>query len=218
MPDFCSMAETVLFDAGAPEKAFSLCRAVLLSGGVIAYPTETFYGLGADPRNPAAVKRLFEVKGRRPDQPILLLLPDVRSVADWAAEISPTAKKLMSVFWPGPLTLVFKARDSVARELTAGTGTIGLRLSGSALVADLLRFLDMTITGTSANLSGGRSPETAEMVAETIGSGIDLILDGGKTPGGRPSTVFDVSVDPPLLVRDGLVAVREIGKQVKIRI
>ncbi len=211
------MAERVVVDAAAPEKAFARCREVITAGGLFAYPTETFYGLGADPRNPAAVKRLFEVKGRQPDQPILLLLPDAHSVGDWAAEVSPTARKLMSEFWPGPLTLVFTARDSVARELTAGRGTIGLRLSGSGLVAGLLRFLGMAITGTSANLSGGPSPDTAEMVADTIGSRIDLILDGGRTPGGRASTVLDVSVEPPLLVREGAVAAGEIGTLVKIR-
>jgi len=195
--------ELIKFDPAHPEQAFSRCKEVILSGGVIAYPTDTFYGLGVDPRNGAAVKKLFLIKGRRADQPILLLIPDQAVVKEWAEEITPRAARLMDKFWPGPLTLVFKAKKDVLPELTAGTGAIGLRVPGSALTRQLLAYLGSALTGTSANISGGRGIETAEEARETFGGRVDLVLDGGRTPGGKPSTVVDVSTDLPRVIREG---------------
>ncbi|MEK6698241.1 MAG: L-threonylcarbamoyladenylate synthase [Nitrospirota bacterium] len=200
-------AEIITIDPAHPEIAFSRCREVLGSGGVIAYPTETFYGLGADPKNAAAVRKLFDIKGRQADQPLLLLIQDLSQVAEWAAVITPAAKKFMKQYWPGPLTLVFAARPEVLPELTAGTGKIGLRVPGSELTRRLLRDLGIALTGTSANRSGMKSPQTAEEAAAEIGDGADLILDGGRTPGGMPSTVVDVSEEPPHVIRKGTLAV-----------
>ncbi len=197
----------VKIDAARPGQAFSRARDVLATGGVIAYPTDTFYGLGVDPKNAASVKKLFSIKDRLPDQPILLLLPDRDSVRDWAASLPPTAEDLMRQYWPGPLTLVFKARAEVVPELTAGTGTIGLRVPGSELTRQFLEFLGMALTGTSANLSGGPSPRTAEEAAAALGNRVDLILDGGPTTGGQPSTVVDVSEGRLRVVRAGAVKV-----------
>lgn len=121
-------AAVISIQESSREEVFNRCRDVIAAGGVIAYPTDTFYGLGVDPRNPAAVKRLFAVKGRNAEQPILLLISDAREVGRWTASISTIAEKLMQQHWPGPLTLVFKALPDVPRELTAGTGTIGLRV------------------------------------------------------------------------------------------
>ena len=186
-------------------RAFSRCREVIRSGGVIVYPTDTFYGIGVDPKNPAAVKRLFEIKGRKADQPILLLIKNAADAAEWAADITPNADRLMKRYWPGPLTLVFEARPGVLPELTAGTGTIGLRVPGTELARELLRFLDIALTGTSANVSGGPSPRTASESMTSIGHIVDLILDGGATAGGLPSTVVDVRTDPPSVIRKGAV-------------
>jgi L-threonylcarbamoyladenylate synthase len=172
---------------------------------VVAYPTDTFYGLGVDPKNPGAIRRLFEIKGRKADQPILLLIKDVAAVRDWAADISPDADALMKQYWPGPLTLVFKARPDVPPELTAGTGTIGLRVPGTELARELLRFLDTALTGTSANISGGPSPRTAQEAMDSIGDVVDLILDGGMTAGGLSSTIVDVSTGHPKVIRRGPV-------------
>jgi L-threonylcarbamoyladenylate synthase len=180
---------------------------VISSGGVIAYPTDTFYGLGADPRNNAAVKKLFLIKGRRADQPILLLIPDQAVVKEWAEEVTPMAVQLMKRFWPGPLTLVFKAKKDVLPELTAGTGAIGLRVPGNALTRRLLAYLGAALTGTSANLSGERGIETAEEAREAFGDRVDLVLDGGRTAGGKPSTVVDVSTDLPRVIREGAATV-----------
>jgi L-threonylcarbamoyladenylate synthase len=195
----------VTIDPACSEQAFSRCRDVIRAGGVIAYPTDTFYGIGADPGNPGAVRRIFEIKGRRDDQPVLLLIPDAVAVETWAAEVTACAGDLMRNFWPGPLTLVFKAQPTVMPELLGGTGNIGLRVPGAVLTRELLRFLGSAITGTSANITGGPSPRTAAEAAASIGSMVDLILDGGATAGGKPSTVVDVRTAKPVIIREGAI-------------
>jgi len=200
----------VKIDPAHPEKAFSRCRDVVLAGGVIIYPTDTLYGLGADPKHPGAVRKLFAIKGRQADQPILLLIKDASEVRDWAAGITPGAEGLMKKYWPGPLTLVFKARAEVMAELTGGTGMIGLRVPGNALTRRLLAYLGTALTGTSANVSGGQSPRTAQEAAEAIGGMVDLVLDGGGAEGGHPSTVVDVSADEPKVIREGAIPSLEI--------
>lgn len=203
-------ANIVKIDPLAPESAFSRAREVVRSGGVIAFPTETFYGLGADPGNRVAVKRLFEIKGRSEDQPILLLIRSAGEVEQWASGTTFSASVLMERFWPGPLTLVFKARPGALPEITSGRGTIGLRMPGNRLTLYLLEVIGSALTGTSANISGGRSPETAEDAASVLGDTVDLILDGGRTTGGRSSTVVDASQEPPLLIREGAVPFNDI--------
>ena len=200
----------VEIDPSDPEKAFSRCREVVQAGGVIVYPTDTLYGLGADPKNPDAVRKLFTVKGRQADQPILLLIRDANEVGNWAADITPWAERLMKKFWPGPLTLVFKARLDVMAELTGGAGTIGLRVPGNALTRQLLAYLGSALTGTSANIAGKPAPRTAREAAGVIGEMVDLVLDGGGTAGGKPSTVVDVSGDEPKVIREGAIPLREI--------
>ncbi len=192
-------------DPAHPDQAFYRCREVIAGGGVVVYPTDTFYGLGVDPRNAAAVRKLFAIKGRQADQPILLLIGGADEVQNWAAEAPPKARELIRKHWPGPLTVVFKARQEVLSELTAGTGTIGLRVPGSAVTRQLLAFLGTALTGTSANASGGTSPRTAEEAAEAVGGSVDLILDGGMTAGGKPSTVVDVSGETIRIIREGAI-------------
>ncbi len=202
--------EIITIDPAHPEPAFERCRNVIESGGVIAYPTDTFYGLGADPRNPDAVKRLFAIKGRPAGQPILLLLHDRGMVPEWAAETTAEAEALMDAFWPGPLTLVFPALPSVLQELTGDTGRIGLRVPGSAVTRRLLEALGTALTGTSANRSGGPDLQTARDVAGMLGDRVDLILDAGKTPGGKASSVVDVSAAGLTMVREGAVSEQEL--------
>jgi len=201
---------TIQIDHAHPEPVFLKCREVISAGGVIAFPTDTFYGLGVDPANPAAVEKLFEIKGRQQDQPIMLLLADRSEVQNWVQEITPQAEALMRKFWPGPLTLVFRSRSDVLPGLTAGKGTIGLRVPGNEMTRELLRFLGHALTGTSANRSGRPSPRTAEEAAVEIGDLIDLILDGGETAGDKPSTIVDVSSGSPRVVREGAIPGREI--------
>ena len=203
-------AAIIKIDPEHREHAFSRCKDVISRGGVIAYPTDTFYGLGADPKDPVAVQRIYEIKGRKADQPVLLLIHKAEDVKKWAAEINPESEILMKKFWPGPLTLVFKAGADVLRVLTAGTGTIGLRVPGSELTRSLLDFLGIALTGTSANVSGRPNPQTADEVAASVGDKVDLILDGGRTAGGKASTVVDVSAGRPRLLREGAFPLQDI--------
>jgi len=203
-------AKTVKLDPAEPDHAFSRCREIVESGGVIAYPTDTFYGLGADPRNHRAVKKLFEIKGRTEDQPILLLIADAEDVREWASSVPPRARELMERYWPGPLTLILSAKPDVLPELTARTGAIGLRVPGSELTRGLLRYLGRALTGTSANRSGKPSPRTAAEAEAAIGDAIDLILDGGDTAGGQPSTVVDAKSGSVKVLRKGAIPLLRI--------
>jgi L-threonylcarbamoyladenylate synthase len=197
--------EIMKIDPSDPVPAFFRCKQVISSGGVVVYPTDTFYGLGVDPQNAEAVNRLFQVKGRAGNQPILLLLKDAAQVNDWAAEVNAEAEHLMNKYWPGPLTLVFRAKQQVLPLLTGGRGTIGLRVPGNPVTRQLLGMIGTALTGTSANISGEQSLRTAEEAAAAIGDLADLVLDGGPTAGGKPSTVVDVSTHPIRVIREGAV-------------
>ncbi|HET7343472.1 MAG TPA: L-threonylcarbamoyladenylate synthase [Methylomirabilota bacterium] len=179
----------------------------LAAGDVVAFPTETFYGLGAAALQPAAVRRLVHVKGRPDDKPLLVLVDSVAMVERVAAEIPPRARELMARHWPGALTLVLRARADVPREVTAGSGTIGVRLSPHPVARALVSALGEPVTAPSANPSGAPPPTTAAAVVAYFGEALALVLDAGPTPGGPPSTVLDVTCDPPRVVRAGAVAV-----------
>jgi L-threonylcarbamoyladenylate synthase len=178
---------------------------VILSGGVIALPTESFYGLAVNPADEKAVRRLIAVKRRPESNPILILIPSREAINDYVDSVPPGADKLMKHFWPGGLTLVFHARASLSSLITAGTGKIGVRLSSHFLPTELARLAGVAITGTSANLSGRPACKSAQEVVDTLGDAIDLILDGGETQAGKGSTILDVTTDPPLILREGMV-------------
>lgn len=180
-------------------------RDVLLSGEIVAFPTESFYGLAVDPMNEEAVDRLFTIKNREPDQPILLLIPSLESINLYASEIPEIAGALIKRFWPGGLTLLFKAMPCISQRLTAGTGKIGLRLSSHPVATALAQFVNAPITGTSANLSGSPACMSAGEVYEYFKEGL-LILDGGRTEGGKGSTIVDVTCSPPRIVREGMIS------------
>ena len=184
---------------------------VLVKGGLIAYPTESFYGLAVETGNESALKRLFEVKKRPPGRPVLILTPSAEAVSQYVEYISPVAAHLIKAFWPGGLTLVFKAGPHISTLLTAGTGKIGIRLSSHPLANALAKAVGVPISGTSANISGQPACRNAEEVLNVFGRDLDLILDGGETVGMTGSTVLDVTVDPPQILREGLVP----GKQIK---
>ncbi len=182
---------------------------VLLTGGLVAFPTETFYGLGANALDPAAVRRVFLAKGRPEPKPVLVLVDSVEMAESLVKEIPPRARDLMAKYWPGPLTLVFKATGSVPEELTAGTGTIGIRLSRHPVAFELVHAAGVPVTAPSANLSGAEPPTTAADVNRTLSGKIELILDGGATTGGLPSTILDVTVTPPRVLRHGALEIPE---------
>jgi L-threonylcarbamoyladenylate synthase len=190
---------------GPASSALHEAAAVLRAGGLVAFPTETFYGLGAAALDPGAVRRVFEIKGRPDGKPVLVLVDSVAMLDAVALEVPPRARTLMAAHWPGALTLVFRARSEVPAEVTAGTGTVGVRLSAHAVARALVTALGQPITAPSANPSGSTPPTTGAAVLAHFGGRLDLLLDGGATTGGEPSTVLDVTVDPPRVVRAGAV-------------
>jgi L-threonylcarbamoyladenylate synthase len=179
---------------------------VLRAGGAVAFPTETFYGLAAAALDPASVKRIFALKGR-PDSKPLLVLVDSVGMAETVAHVGEPARALMKRYWPGALTLVLPARAIVPADVTAGTGTLGVRVSSHPIAHGLVRTLGAPVTAPSANPSGREPPTTARAVVAYFGDGLDLVLDGGPTAGGAPSTVLDMTVDPPTIIRQGAVVV-----------
>ncbi len=186
-------------------------RRCLLGHGLIAFPTESYYGIGALVTSASAVERLFAVKRRAADQPVPVVVADRHQVAMVIETIPPLADRLMERFWPGPLTLVMQARGTVPNQLTGGTGRLGVRQPGMSLPALVAAAVGGPITATSANRSGTPPATTAEMVRASLGDELDLILDGGTTPGGLPSTVLDVTVDPPRLVRAGRISEEQLN-------
>ena len=173
------------------------------AGGVLAIPTETYYGLGTNPFDDAAVARLLSIKGRPDGKPILILIGDQAQLQDLVTDVSPAAQALMEAFWPGPLTLVFSAGARLPQSVTAGTGTVGVRHTSHAALAELLRHTG-PLTGTSANRSGEPPVQTAVEVERTLGTMLDVIVDGGPTQGGLPSTVLSVC-DGVRMIREGPV-------------
>jgi L-threonylcarbamoyladenylate synthase len=191
-------------EAPAPELVAQAAQ-VLRQGGIVAFPTETFYGLGADAWQPAAVRRVFAVKGRPESKPVLVLVSSVSMAESLVQEIPSQARRLMDRYWPGPLTLVFRAHPEIPLEVTAGTGTIGLRVPGNRIARELVQAAQTPVTAPSANPSGATPPVRADQVLEVFAGRIDMVLDGGRTAGGPPSTVVDVTAEPFKLVRPGAV-------------
>jgi L-threonylcarbamoyladenylate synthase len=197
---------TRVVDADRPDpEALDAAAAVLKSGGTVAFPTESFYGLGAAALAPEAVRRVFRLKGRPESKPLLVLVDSVERALALAADVGPGARELMARHWPGPLTLVLRAAAAVPAEVTAGSGTVGLRVPGHAVALGLVRAAGIPVTAPSANPSGGAPPTRADEVARALGAGVDLILDGGVTAGGVGSTVADCTVWPPRILRQGPV-------------
>jgi L-threonylcarbamoyladenylate synthase len=183
---------------------------VIRQGGVIAFPTRCLYGLGADAFNPEAVDRIFKLKRRSAEKPILILIDDPVRLKRLVTTVSGTATAIMDRFWPGRVTLVFDAREDVPDHLTAGTGKIGIRLAGHPVAAALARSLQGPITGTSANVSGRPGCHQIKDLQPGVTEKLDLILDAGPLKGGSGSTVVDVTGEVPRVLREGVVSEKEI--------
>jgi L-threonylcarbamoyladenylate synthase len=177
----------------------------------VAFPTDTLYALGADPCNGEALGRLLLAKGGR-EKAIPLLLPGVEALDDIAREIPVLAAALARRFWPGPLTLILWASADLSRAVTAGTGTVGVRVPGGPVARRLLRLVGGPITGTSANRAGAAPPRRAEEVAGEVLNHLEVLLDGGACPVGVPSTVLDLTVSPPRVRRAGAVSVAALRR------
>jgi L-threonylcarbamoyladenylate synthase len=205
------MSESQRIDPQHPDPAL-IHRAVglLREGRLVAYPTETFYGLGADPRSPRAIEAVFAAKGRPERLALPLIAADRQSVLDCVSEIPDAAERLAAAFWPGALTLVLMASPSLPPRLLGNGQTIGIRISPHPIAAALAGAFGSAIVATSANRSGRSAPQTALEVSEALGGDVALILDGGATSGGQASTVLDLSADPPRVVRSGAVPLSAI--------
>lgn len=187
---------------------------LLKKGKVGAIPTETFYGLACNPFSEETLKRLFYLKKRPPDQPILLLLGKLEDLSLVVARLPSVAMKLMKAFWPGPLTIVLPAKKGLSSLLTAGTDTIGVRLSSCELTRKIARAFGAPITGTSANISGRAPCRSAEEVLKEIPE-IDFVVDGGETKGDKPSTVIQILEKEVKLIREGVIPFEDILKVLK---
>ncbi|MFQ5532461.1 MAG: L-threonylcarbamoyladenylate synthase [Candidatus Methylomirabilales bacterium] len=179
--------------------------AVLKAQGTVALPTDTVYGLAVDIFSAAAVERLLTLKGRPSGKPIPIFISSIEALEGVVRGIPGPAERLAQEFWPGPLTLILHASPQIPEGITAGTGTVGVRIPELPLIGAILTALGSCISGTSANRSGGRNPVTVRDVVDEIGQGCDLIVDGGRVGGGVPSTVLDCTHFPFRLLREGAV-------------
>ena len=175
---------------------------LLRDGGVVAFPTDTVYGVGVDPFQPEAVRRLYRIKGRPEDKPIAILVGSIEDVARVAQTPSRTFSRLADRFWPGGLTLIVETRE-LPPEITAGGSTVGVRMPDHPLTLELLRGFGGPIATTSANRSGENPATSAEEVGAQLGDRVNLIVDGGDTITKVASTVLDLSVSPPKILRHG---------------
>lgn len=177
---------------------------ILKSGDVVAFPTETVYGLGADATNEESVAKIYAAKGRPSDNPLIIHIGTKEEVERYAKNVSEKAKQLMEAFWPGPLTLVFdQVPDQIAPNALSGVSTVGIRMPNHPVALHLLQLLELPLAAPSANRSGKPSPTEAAHVKKDLAGRIPLILDGGKTGVGLESTVIDMTMTPPAILRPG---------------
>ncbi|MEK6759045.1 MAG: L-threonylcarbamoyladenylate synthase [Deltaproteobacteria bacterium] len=184
--------------------------ALFASSGIIAYPTETFYGLCVNPFDRVAIKKLFALKGRPPEKPITLIVRDREMLDRVASGITPLAERLMERFWPGPLTIIFNARADVPAELTGGTGTLGVRVSASPVATRLSALLDSPITATSANPTDKDAPTDPQDVVGYFDGEIDMLIDGGRLAGKKGSTIVDARGGSLVIFREGEIPVESL--------
>jgi len=187
---------------------------VLREGGLVCFPTDTVYGIGAAAGDDAAVRRLFAVKGRPPDKPLPLLLAEAGD-ATRVAELTPLGKTLASRFWPGALTIVMRKSPSYRSLALAGGDTVALRVPDHELARRMVRDLGGPVTGTSANRAGARAPVSAAEVAFQLGEMVDLIVDGGRVRDRAESTVIDITLTPPAVLREGAVNKGDVERVLK---
>jgi L-threonylcarbamoyladenylate synthase len=203
----------VFVNPGAPHRdAVQEAATRIRGGGIVALPTDTLYGLAADPFRRDAVARVFEVKGRPADRALPLIACDAAQVTASIGPLNAVAERLATAFWPGPLTLLVMAPPGLGADVTGGTGLIGVRVPADAVARAVCRAVGWPVTATSANISGEPPSSDPDDIERTLGARIDLLLDGGPTRGGAPSTIVDVTTAEPSLVRAGAIPWDEIQK------
>lgn len=182
----------------------------LRDGGLVVLPTETVYGLGGNGLNKRTCKKIYEAKGRPSDNPLILHIADNSQLDDLVVEVPEVAKKCIKKFWPGPLTIIFKRSDRVPDEATGGLDTVAIREPNNKIAHDILKSVDFPVAAPSANLSGRPSPTKVEHVIEDLDGRVDIIVDGGHSVVGIESTVLDVTVDPPMILRPGKITLEDL--------
>lgn len=201
----------VFVDPGSPQRdAIQEAAKWILNGGVVAVPTDTLYGLAADPFSAAAVARVFLVKGRDAERALPLIAADTEQVVEHLGPLSATGVRLAARYWPGPLTLLVAAPGGLAREVTGGTGRVGVRVPADEVARAICRAAGRPLTATSANVSGEPATADPDLVARTLGDRIDLLIDTGLTRGGAASTIVDATGPDPALVRAGAIGWQDI--------
>ncbi len=201
---------------GFDERPIQDAAKTIARGGVIAFRTDTFYGLGADPFNGEAVRKIKQLKGREDRKPILIVISAEDQIDRLVTERTRSFNALAERFWPGPLTLIGKAAAQLPDEITAGTGTVGVRLPNDDKVRALVRECGGALTATSANPSDQEPAKTAQEVHEYFGDAIELIVDGGPARSDLPSTVVDVCELEPRLIREGVIAWADIQSALRV--
>ena len=192
---------------------------ILKANGLVAFPTETVYGLGGDALHPEASTKIYAAKGRPSDNPLIVHVADMESVYDIAKEVTDTAKKLADAFWPGPMTMIFRKKDKVPYSTTGGLDTVAIRMPVHPIAMELIRQSGVYIAAPSANTSGRPSPTKAEHVIEDLSGRIDMIIDGGSVGIGLESTIVDVSGEVPVILRPGYITksmLEEVVGEVRI--
>ncbi|HVF90605.1 MAG TPA: L-threonylcarbamoyladenylate synthase [Blastocatellia bacterium] len=205
----------VKVDSDHPEEGvIARAASIIRAGGLVAFPTETVYGLGADCMNERAVERIFEAKGRPSDNPLIVHVDDREKLLRVAVDVSEKAERLIEKFWPGPLTLVLRRGAGVPPSVSAGLSTVAVRMPASRVALALIRQARTPVAAPSANASGRPSPTSASHVQADLGSRIDMILDGGETDIGIESTVLDVTTEPPVILRPGWITAQKLKEAI----
>lgn len=201
----------VFVDPEFPQRdAIEEAAARILNGGIVALPTDTLYGLAADPFSAPAIAQVFAVKGRTAERALPLIAVDVAQVEARLGRLTPLGRQLAERFWPGPLTLLIPAPTALARDVTGQTGKVGVRVPADAVARAICAAAGQPITATSANLSGEPATADPDVVERTIGDRLDLLIDAGTTRGGEPSTIVDITGVDPVLVRAGALSWNDI--------
>jgi L-threonylcarbamoyladenylate synthase len=207
------MALNLKVDALEPaDRVLLLAAEVVQAGGVVVYPTETLYGLGANAWNPEAVERVHALKKRKEGKPVLVIVHSAGAVPGLTDDITEAGRILMESFWPGPLTLLFRSGAHVPRAVTGDSGKIGIRVPSSRLCVRLCELSGCPLISTSANISGEPVPGSVPEIERALGPGVDLFIDGGVLPPGLPSTVVDVTGRAPRLVREGRISCEDLKR------
>ncbi|MEW6108420.1 MAG: L-threonylcarbamoyladenylate synthase [Nitrospirota bacterium] len=196
-------------------KAISEAVEVVGQGGIVAFPTETFYGLGVKYDNISVLERLYEIKHRPKEKAMPLIIGDRKMLGLVAASVSAIAEKLMDRFWPGPLTVLLNAIEGLSGFITAETGKVAVRIPGSSFALEFVKSLAYPVTATSANISGMPPADNAADLVRYFYDRIDMLIDGGKTRGGKPSTIVDATGEGIRILRPGAVPDEEIREFIR---